>query len=122
MSYILSPSRREYRVKDLTDLILKEIGNMYPLSDKEIKKDDGGFYRMYTPYSKRWFSLLQTKEIKARLEKQSNFDKTHIKNSSYSLTAHGDIEDEQRAIRKGLLEVLDGKRDLPMKIINWPNK
>ena len=38
MSYILSPSRREYRVKDLTDLILKEIGNMYPLSDKEIKK------------------------------------------------------------------------------------
>jgi hypothetical protein len=28
MSYILSPSRREYRVKDLTDLILKEIGNM----------------------------------------------------------------------------------------------
>jgi type III restriction enzyme len=38
MSYILSPSRIEYRVKDLTNLILKEIGNMYPLNDKEIKK------------------------------------------------------------------------------------
>jgi len=31
-----------------------------------------------------------------------DFDKTHIKNSSYSPSAHGDIEDEQRAIRKGL--------------------
>jgi len=51
-----------------------------------------------------------------------DFDKTHIKNSSYSPTAHGDIEDELRAIRKGLIEVLEGKRDLPMRITNWPNK
>jgi hypothetical protein len=51
-----------------------------------------------------------------------DFDKTHIKNSSYSPSAHSDIEDEQRAIRKGLIEVLEGKRDLPMKIANWSDK
>jgi hypothetical protein len=50
-----------------------------------------------------------------------DFDKTHIKNSSYSPRAHGDIDDELRAIRKGLIEVLDGKRDLPMKITNGLN-
>lgn len=51
-----------------------------------------------------------------------DFDKTHIKNSSYSPVAHGDIEEEQRAMRKGLIEVLEGKRHLPMHITNWPNK
>ncbi|MEQ1531156.1 MAG: DUF6680 family protein [Methylococcales bacterium] len=51
-----------------------------------------------------------------------DFDKTHIKNSSYSPIAHGDIEDEQRAIRKGLIEVLEGKRYLPMKITGRTNE
>ncbi len=51
-----------------------------------------------------------------------DFDKTHIKNSSYSPIAHGDMEDELKAIRKGLIDVLEGKRDLPMQITNWPNK
>jgi len=49
-----------------------------------------------------------------------DFDKTHIKNSSYSPVAHGNIEDEQRAIRTGLIEALDGTRPIPMKIVNWP--
>lgn len=49
-----------------------------------------------------------------------DFDKTHIKNSSYSPVAHGDMEAEQTALRKGLIEVLDGKRDIPMKITNLP--
>ncbi|HEY8095844.1 MAG TPA: DUF6680 family protein [Methylobacter sp.] len=51
-----------------------------------------------------------------------DFDKTHIKNSSYSPIAHGDMEDELKAIRKGLIDVLEGKRDLPMQITNWPSK
>ena len=51
-----------------------------------------------------------------------DFDRTHIKNSSYSPVAHGDIEEEQRAMRKGLIEVLEGKRHLPMHITNWPNE
>lgn len=49
-----------------------------------------------------------------------DFDKTHIKNSSYSPRAHGETEDQQALLRRGLIEVLDGKRPLPMSISNWP--
>lgn len=49
-----------------------------------------------------------------------DFDKTHIKNSSYSPIAHGDIEDEQKAIRIELIEFLKGKRPVPMEVVNWP--
>ena len=49
-----------------------------------------------------------------------DFDKTHIKNSSYSPVAHGETEDQHFAIRKGLIEVLDGKRSLPMHVTNLP--
>jgi hypothetical protein len=49
-----------------------------------------------------------------------DFDKTHIKNSSYSPVAHGNIEDEQKALRVCLIEVLEGKRPIPMSVVNWP--
>ncbi|VAX07354.1 hypothetical protein MNBD_ALPHA03-1865 [hydrothermal vent metagenome] len=49
-----------------------------------------------------------------------DFDKTHIKNSSYSPIAHGNAEDQQNALRMGLIEVLDGKRTIPMTITNFP--
>ncbi len=49
-----------------------------------------------------------------------DFDKTHIKNSSYSPVAHGNIEEEQKAVRTGLVQVLEGKRPIPMAIVNWP--
>lgn len=49
-----------------------------------------------------------------------DFDKTHIKNSSYSPIAHGKMEDEQSAVRQGVIEILEGKRVLPMHITNWP--
>lgn len=49
-----------------------------------------------------------------------DFDKTHIKNSSYSPVAHGTIEEEHRALRKGLIELLDGKRAVPMFMTNLP--
>lgn len=51
-----------------------------------------------------------------------DFDKTHIKNSSYSPMAHGNIEEEQKAIRAGLIEVLEGKRPIPMAVVNWPQE
>ncbi len=50
-----------------------------------------------------------------------DFDKTHIKNSSYSPMAHGEIEDFQKALRKGVIDLLDGKKAIPMQITNWPN-
>lgn len=49
-----------------------------------------------------------------------DFDKTHIKNSSYSPRAHCEVEDQQAALRKGLIEVLGGDRSVPMSITNWP--
>ncbi len=50
-----------------------------------------------------------------------DFDKTHIKNSSYSPRVHGETEEQQTALRRGIIEVLDGRRPLPMSITNWPN-
>lgn len=47
-----------------------------------------------------------------------DFDKTHIKTSAYSPMVHGMNEDEQIALRRGLLEVLEGKRQIP---ISFPN-
>lgn len=49
-----------------------------------------------------------------------DFDKTHIKNSTYSPAAHGTIEDELRALRTGLIQVLEGKRPIPMLVVNLP--
>jgi hypothetical protein len=49
-----------------------------------------------------------------------DFDKTHIKNSSYAPIAHAHIEDELSAIRKGLMELLEDKRALPMFVKNLP--
>ena len=38
MTYILDPSRKESRIKNFTKRIMDIIGNMYPISDKEIEK------------------------------------------------------------------------------------
>ncbi len=45
-----------------------------------------------------------------------DFDKTHIKNSSYAPVAHGTLEEQQEALRKGVIELLDGKRKLPIRV------
>ncbi len=49
-----------------------------------------------------------------------DFNKTQIKNGTYSPTAHGRIEDEQSRIRAMTLELLEGNRDLPMRVTNLP--
>jgi hypothetical protein len=51
-----------------------------------------------------------------------DFDKTHIKNSSYSPVAHETIEDQQRALREGLIKLLEGDNHLKMEITNFPNQ
>lgn len=50
-----------------------------------------------------------------------DFNKTQIKNATYSPTAHGRIENEQERMRQLTLEVLEGKRPLPMYVTNVPN-
>ena len=51
-----------------------------------------------------------------------DFDKTHLKNQSYYPQGYGDLENEQGAVRKSALEILSGKRPLPMWVVNIPNQ
>lgn len=46
-----------------------------------------------------------------------DFDKTHIKNSVYDPRGYGESEAEYRSLRKWALEVLDGKRSVPIRVI-----
>ena len=47
-----------------------------------------------------------------------DFNKTQIKNGTYSPVAHGRIEAEQESVRQMTLELLEGKRVLPMFVTN----
>ena len=47
-----------------------------------------------------------------------DFDKTHIKNSSYAPRAHGDAEMQETVLRESLIEVLAGKRSVPISVSN----
>ena len=49
-----------------------------------------------------------------------DFDKTHIKNSSYSPRAHGEFETQQEILRRTTIELLEGKRALPISIKEPP--
>ena len=46
-----------------------------------------------------------------------SFDKVAIKRNAYSPIAHGELEDDQRLIRKGIVELLAGKRAL--STLSW---
>lgn len=45
------------------------------------------------------------------------YDKVTIKRNSYTPVGHSNIENENQSIRSGLIEVLKGKRTLPMELI-----
>lgn len=47
-----------------------------------------------------------------------DFDKTQIRNGTYAPVAHGKIENQQEAIRQGVIDILEGKRVLPMHVTN----
>jgi hypothetical protein len=48
-----------------------------------------------------------------------DFDKTHIKTQSYYPQGYGDRENDQVRLRQALLEVLAGKRTIPMRVANF---
>jgi hypothetical protein len=50
-----------------------------------------------------------------------DFNKTQIKNASYSPKMHGRIEAEQESLRRLTLEVLEGKRPISMHVVNLPS-
>jgi hypothetical protein len=47
-----------------------------------------------------------------------DFDKAHIRRTSYFPKGYGDLERDQLALRKGLLDVLQGKAALPIFVAN----
>ena len=49
-----------------------------------------------------------------------DFDKTHIKNSSYYPRGYGKLEEDQAAIRRGVKELIEGRRVIPMYVTNLP--
>jgi hypothetical protein len=51
-----------------------------------------------------------------------DFDKTQIRNGTYSPIAHGKLEEQQEAIRQGLISILEGESSLPMHIVGIPNQ
>src|SRR6185369_14731355 len=51
-----------------------------------------------------------------------DFNKTQIKNATYAPIAHGKIESEQERIRAMTLELLEGDRPLPMRVVNLPTQ
>lgn len=51
-----------------------------------------------------------------------DFDKTHIKNSSYAPQRHSDTEAQWEAIRKGLIDIMTGTAPLPMVLTNLPRQ
>jgi hypothetical protein len=51
-----------------------------------------------------------------------DFNKTQIKNSTYSPMVHGRIGQEEERIRTMVLELLEGRRDLPMRVTNLYNQ
>lgn len=50
------------------------------------------------------------------------FNKTQIKNASYSPVLHERIESEHDRVRVLILELLEGKRPLPMQVTNLPSQ
>jgi Family of unknown function (DUF6680) len=48
------------------------------------------------------------------------FDKTHIKNSSYYPRGYGEFEDDHLIIRRGLKNLFEGKTSIPINVINTP--
>jgi hypothetical protein len=73
-------------------------------------------------WSAKQVELLVELLYKMALVLDYDFDKTHIKNSSYSPFAHGNMENQQAKIREGIIDILEGKRVVPMNITNWPKE
>ena len=83
------------------------------LGDKTISGDQWGVKRL---------ELLVELLHKMALVLDYDFDKTHIKNSSYFPEAHENMENQQAKIREGIIDIIEGKLYIPMNITNWPKE
>jgi hypothetical protein len=81
------------------------------LSDKNYPQESWGVRRVDL-----MVDLLQA--IAAFLD--FDLDKTHIKNQCYYPEGYGNLENDQGDIRRGLADILSGKRPLQMWVANLP--
>ena len=51
-----------------------------------------------------------------------DFDKVHLKRGAYVPKGHADLELEQQDMRRSLLEILIGKKSLPVEFTNLPTE
>ncbi len=79
------------------------------LGDKLLPPDQWGVRRM---------DLLVELLYQMGISLGYDYDKTEIKNGTYSPVAHGRIEEQQEAIRQGVVDLLQGKRVMPMWVVN----
>ena len=120
-AYSISPQHVEALNRidlEFSDKLKKERSVVYAwkeyldlLSDKEMPRDQWGTKRI-----ERLVDLLHCMAQVLNYE----FDKTHIKNSAYSPVAHGDIDDQQTAVRLGIIDILKGNLAIPMYVTNFP--
>ena len=50
-----------------------------------------------------------------------DFDEVQLKRDCYRPKGHGELEDQQYAIRAGVVDLLAGKRSLPMAVTHFPD-
>ena len=132
MAYLLDPARKESRVKNFTKRIMDIIGNMYPISDQEIKKYITRILEDFTDEQFSDFSnneYTYTDKIKQKIrslseayaEKKFNdfldTDKVFIK-PSYSLPEHINPVLTSKSITKSLYEKEADMNDYEERVIN----
>lgn len=132
MTYILDPSRKESRVKNLTKRLMDLIGNMYPLPDKEIERyinriledfkdeqfsDFANNEYTYKDKIKRKITSLSEAYAEQKFKDFLDTDKVFIK-SSYTLPKSISPGDTAKDITKSLYEKEGKMNGYEERVIN----
>ncbi len=108
-----------YKNKKVTDawkLLLDNFGN-YPLDPKA-----SDFQVKLNSCSEKSNELLIDLLYQMGKSLGYDFDKVHLKRGVYFPKGHTDLESEQQIIRRALLEILVGKKSLPIEFTNLPDQ
>jgi type III restriction enzyme len=132
MAYLLDPSKKESRVKNFTKRIMDIIGNMYPISDQEIKKyitriledftdeqfsDFSNNEYTYTDKIKQKIKALSEAYAEKKFNDYLDTDKVFIK-PSYKLPEIINPVLTSKSITKSLYEKEADMNDFEEKVIN----
>lgn len=108
-----------YKNKKVTDIwksLLDNFGN-YPLDSKAVD-----YQIKLNSCAERSNDLLADLLYEMGQSLGYAFDKVHLRRGVYFPKGHTDLELEQQIIRRTLLEILVGKKSLPVEFTNLPKK